>query len=134
MNIALTGSSSNNFTCVVKLAKGYIPIHIHKNGKSLISWTIEREKAIAEATARVFAQKNNVTYVSKLHQFERPVMSVIRHESRWYPSKLYTDALSKIEVNGLDGSMETAMRIAQLIANGENLDYFPYIGSSLSIK
>jgi hypothetical protein len=124
-------SSISECVCVFRLANCYIAAHVNGNEKALISMHRETDKKIAQATARTFAERRGILYQNDLWEVDKPIISVIKNNQKWFPAELYGDNIVLLEFLGflnLGSEREEAIKIANVIASIKKTDCIPSIG------
>lgn len=107
------------YTGVFKLVNSYIPVHVNEGATSFLSNNPVIDLKIAQAVAQKFAEMNDIPYHGNLLERNDPIISVVQHESTWYPAELHPDKISLLMFLGpmpLGGTVEEAQNLARVIA------------------
>jgi hypothetical protein len=125
MKAPLTG-----FTCVVELVNCFIATHVNGQNKAFISKHPETDIKVAQATAKLFAKDNNISYDSVLRHPDQPILTVLKHKGEWTPAELHVDKITLLK--GFMGNQKEAIAMANAIAMERGADSIPSIGISLA--
>jgi hypothetical protein len=128
------GGRPTEFVGVVRFVNHYLALHFQGNKKIFVSKHAESDIKVAQLTAKTFAEQRHLPYNGTPMTPDRPLITVWKEGSSWYPAALYADEgvlLKKFGHLDLGGSSQQAIAIAQEIAANENTDCIPSIGLSV---
>ncbi len=136
------GSPSREFTCVIRLANHYVATHVNGRAKRFISQHAETDLKVAQITAQLFSTTHAIPYESALIELDRPIITIIKNEGKWYPAELHPDriklltGLPLLNFSSLDlgGNQQEATLLAYAIASSLATDCFPSIGIETSLE
>lgn len=138
MSLPAEPSKIPEYVGVMKLANGYLAMHIQGKQKKFISAKFETDIKIAQEAALTFAQVHLISYQEKLLELEKPLITVIKHKDYWFPAQLYPGEIRLLERISfcffslhLAGSQQRAIQIAKAIAWSKRGECNPSIGISL---
>jgi hypothetical protein len=124
------------YTGVVKLANCWIAYHTKGIAKNFINCFLESDLKVAQLTAQTFANINNIPYISKLATLDRPIITVYKDNSIWYPIEVYAEEvipLKSWESLTLGSTQKNAINIARVIAQTWQCPFIPSLGMSLGM-
>lgn len=123
------------FACVIRLANCYAATHVNGRKKAFISKHPEVDIKVAQVAAKAFAETHKIAYENQLQDLSQPIITVIKHEERWFPAELHSDKLTLLKNLGpldLGGNQHEAINMANVIAMSRGADSIPSIGISLA--
>lgn len=142
MTLPSTGAEFDAYTGIVQLANFYMAIHVEKGIKTIISGKMEKDARIAEVAAQSFALRNHIPYHCGLLQFNKPLITVVKDGSEWFPAALYpnkvflmTEYICREDPScsmSLRGTQEDAIVTAKAISRVEETEFNSSIGIALS--
>lgn len=123
-----TQVSNVEYTAVFKLVNSYIPVHVNEGKAHFLSNNPATDLKVAQAAAIKFAELNHIPYHETLLERRLPIISVVQHESKWYPAELHPDMISLLMNFGpmpLGGTVSEATGLAKAIAMSKQTDCLP---------
>lgn len=133
----ISGQEPTEYVGIVRLVNCYIATHFRPEEKCFISEHPETDIKVAQATAILFAKTHNIPYDSDLREPDRPIITVLKREKKWFPAELHTNKITLLtnlgELN-LGGKKQQAINMANVIAISKDADFIPSIGISLKGK
>jgi hypothetical protein len=126
-------SSVQNFTGVVMLVNTWVPVHVNGNKKKFIG-NPSLDIKIAQVVAKTFAEQNQIQFVPEPLNADRPLITIWKHDSKWYPAECHPRKLTLLQKFcdlDLGGTQEEAAHWADIIAISKNADFLPIIGISV---
>lgn len=129
------GTRATGFTAVIRLVNCYLATHVNEDEIRFISKHPESDIKVAQATAKLFAETNNILYDDTSFELSQPIITVMKDGEKWYPAELHPDRITLLlSFNSLDtgGGQQETINTANAIALSRNGDCFPSLGISLA--
>jgi hypothetical protein len=122
---------------VARLAGNFMAIYVNGKEKNVLSKNPETDLKVAQAAAKRFSETHDIPFFPLLVEGNKPILTVIKSEGKWFPAKLYPEKIHILRNLGpmpLGSCQSDAAYWAEAIAQRTRSDCVPSIGISLSEK
>lgn len=137
--------SADRYACVVMVNGFYAAALVEGKRTKIISDVPFEVNQVAQLAAEKFAHEYKIFYASDVKSLARPVVSVIKHRSQWYPIKIDSNSIHLLDrvvytcdAELLKGDPKTsgaekteALRFGEKIAMLNGWDFSPRIAEQM---
>ena len=78
------------FAGVIMLVNSWAACHVTATEKTIIS-NLEQDLKVAQLIAKTFAEEKNISYDSIPKSLDRPIITVYKAGSTWYPAEIHEE-------------------------------------------